>query len=291
MSIDHVILTRFNLPSIGAESVVRAQHGWLTSRVELFERYCLPSVAAQTERNFSWIIYFDPQSPDWLRERIERHRADASYTPIFRAQVSRAELLSDIAALFDVKGDELLTTNLDNDDGLARDFVQRLQRQPRPQRATAFYLVNGLIKSPGGVYLNRDRHNAYPSVREDWNTPITCWADWHNRLSRHVAVVELGGEPGWLQVVHGGNVSNRTRGRLVSPAAHRALFGPALDDAVEPGRATLARDRYVGRPLRQLRESGRYALKVTALRLLGAGGFERAKQVLARSRRLLRPSG
>ncbi len=51
------------------------QSGWLEDRVELFERYCLPSVAAQTDRRFSWIIYFDPQSPAWLRQRIEGHTA------------------------------------------------------------------------------------------------------------------------------------------------------------------------------------------------------------------------
>ncbi|MBY8850425.1 putative rhamnosyl transferase, partial [Saccharothrix sp. MB29] len=67
---DHVVLTRFNLPSVGAESVVRAQEGWLTKRVGLFERYCLPSVAAQTSSDFRWLIYFDPESPQWLKDRI-----------------------------------------------------------------------------------------------------------------------------------------------------------------------------------------------------------------------------
>ncbi|RKT68868.1 putative rhamnosyltransferase [Saccharothrix variisporea] len=276
---DHVVLTRFNLPSVGAESVVRAREGWLTERVGLFERYCLPSVRAQTSADFRWIIYFDPESPEWLKDRIREH--GDTYTPIFREQVSREELLEDIAKLFPTRGDALLTTNLDNDDGLATDFVARLQAVRTTAPRTALYLANGLVKSPTGLYAHRDPDNAFASVLESWDAPITCWADWHNRLHRHAEVRSLGGAPGWLQVVHGGNVSNRTRGRLVSPTPHRPLFGDALDDVPEPDRRVLARDRFVGHPLRVARDGARYLAKTAAMRLLGPDGFEKAKRVLA----------
>ncbi|MCU1424755.1 MAG: hypothetical protein JWM51_1046, partial [Microbacteriaceae bacterium] len=70
---DHVLLTRFNLPSAGVESLIRAQEGWLRTRVELFERYCVPSVLAQTSSSYRWLIYFDPESPQWLKDRVEVH--------------------------------------------------------------------------------------------------------------------------------------------------------------------------------------------------------------------------
>ncbi|MFI9009389.1 glycosyltransferase [Actinosynnema sp. NPDC053489] len=276
---DHVVLTRFNLPSVGAESVVRAREGWLTERVALFERYCLPSVAAQTSSDFRWLIYFDPESPRWLKDRIEAH-GDA-YTPVFRTQVSREELIEDISKLFPVRGEHLITTNLDNDDGLAADFVARLQADRPTGRRTALYLANGLVKSPTGLFAHHDPDNAFASMRESWDAPVTCWADWHNRLHRHAEVVSLGGPPGWLQVVHGGNVSNRTRGRLVSPAPHRSLFGAALDDVPEPAGGVLVRDRFVGHPLRTARDGARYLAKTAAQRLLGPDGFERAKRLLA----------
>lgn len=66
----YVIFTRFNLPSKGYESVVRSTDDWLQKRVELFERFCLPSVMAQTDQDFSWIVYFDPHSPAWLMHKI-----------------------------------------------------------------------------------------------------------------------------------------------------------------------------------------------------------------------------
>jgi hypothetical protein len=190
-------------------------------------------------------------------------------------------LIGDISAQFKAKSNELITTNLDNDDGLAKDFISRLHAQPRPRGSTAFFLSNGLIKNPGGVYLNHDRHNAFASMRESWDAPITCWADWHNRLSRHVPVIEVDGAPGWLQVIHRNNVSNRIRGRLVSPSSYRDLFGPHLDDIEEPDSGSLIRDHLVSHPGRIARDSGRIVLKTVAQKLFGADGFERAKRLLA----------
>jgi hypothetical protein len=121
---EHAILTRFNLPSAGRESLVRAHAGWLAHRVELFERYCLPSVRSQTSAQFGWLVYFDPESPRWLRQRIEDWSADGTMVPLFRAEVSNAELLSDIEAHLGRHDAWLVTTNLDNDDALATDFVE-----------------------------------------------------------------------------------------------------------------------------------------------------------------------
>ncbi len=134
--VDHVLLTRFNLPSTGMEGVIRAREGWLRNRVELFERYCAPSVAGQT-RPVTWIIYFDPEGPRWLMDRLAPLVDRGLFRPIPRASVSREELLSDIRASVPSPRRHLLTTNLDNDDGLAVDFSERVtsaRYSPRPRR-------------------------------------------------------------------------------------------------------------------------------------------------------------
>jgi hypothetical protein len=125
--VDHVLLTRFNLPSAGAESLVRARDGWLRARIELFRRFCLPSVLRQTRQDFKWIIYLDPQSPDWLVRVMDDHSRRGTFAPIYRAEVGRSELLEDLRSVSGANHRELLTTNLDNDDGIAADFVERLQ--------------------------------------------------------------------------------------------------------------------------------------------------------------------
>jgi len=288
---DHVILTRFNLPSPGRERKIRDQPGWLESRVELFERFCLPSVVAQTDSRLRWIIYFDPASPAWLQHRAESHRAAELYVPLFREQVSREELLEDIRRVVGPASSELMTTNLDNDDALAKDFCERLRSEPPPPRTTAYYFVNGLIRGAEGLYVQHDPDNAFPSVRSPWDLAITCWSEWHTLLRRSMPVVEIAGAPGWLQVVHDRNVSNRTHGRLVTPPAYAGLFPGLLDDLIEPSRAALWRDRLLGRPARGARDGTVRLLKPALVRVLGRSGPDRIRQVSARLRRLMSARG
>jgi N-acetylglucosaminyl-diphospho-decaprenol L-rhamnosyltransferase len=272
-----VLLTRFNLPSVGVESLIRAEEGWLRGRVELFERYCLPSVRAQTNRDFQWIVYFDPESPEWLRTWIDSHRAEQLFTPYFRTGVSRTELVADISEGIGTPRAGLLTTNLDNDDALAVDFVERLQAVGLPEVRHAVYLSNGLIGSPTGLYRRTDRYNAFCSVVESWDSPIMCWADWHNRLPASMPVIGLRGAPGWLQVIHGSNVSNRVHGTLTSPTPYIALFPGLIDDLALPSRATIAIDRLIKHPARVLRDVARASAKVAILGIFGKDGLSRLK--------------
>ncbi|WP_426241934.1 glycosyltransferase [Nocardioides sp. LHG3406-4] len=277
MRVDHVLLTRFNLPSQGVESLIRAREGWLRERVDLFERYCLPSVEGQLGRRPSWIVYVDPQSPSWLLERMEGWRSAGLLTPVLREAVSREELVSDLRSVVDDPGDVLVTTNLDNDDGLALDFSSRLTGLDVSHERCAVYLTHGLIKSPAGLYRRTDRHNAFCSVREGWGDPVTAWSAYHNELPRTMPAVLLGAAPGWLQIVHGSNVSNRVRGRLVSPRGYRRLFAEGALDEAEPTRADLARDLLVRSPVRAVRDGVRAGLRSGALRLLGKERYARMK--------------
>ncbi|MBG6056121.1 hypothetical protein IWX81_002553 [Salinibacterium sp. CAN_S4] len=276
-TIDHVILTRFNLPSGGAEARIRASESWLVNRWRLFERYCAPSVEAQSNRNVSWIIYFDPESPEWLKNAIAPYAERGLFTPVYRAEVPYDDLVADVRQVSTGSAAMLITTNLDNDDGLAIDFVERIQAAVDFSDRRALYLVNGLIKGPGGVYLRTDPDNAFCSVAESWDRPKMCWADWHLMLRRTMPVVEIDGAPGWLQVVHGENVSNRVRGRLTTPEPWVSRFPGALDDARQPGFGALVSDRVVTAPLRWLRDSGRSAARRMAIAALGKDGMQRVK--------------
>lgn len=275
--IDHVLLTRFNLPSVGAESVVRAKDGWLRARLKLFRRFCLPSVMQQSNQNFKWIIYLDPQSPEWLVRSLDDLNIRGTFTPIYRAEVDRGELLKDLRSVSGAQHRELVTTNLDNDDGLASDFVERLQAAENDGTRTAIYLPHGLIRNGSALYLRRDRSNAFCSVREDWEAARTCWSDWHNLLGQSMNVRELAGAPAWLQVIHGSNVSNRIRGRRVSAAPYVNSFGSLLDGIEDVGPLGLMRDAVLNRPRRIALDSGRSMLKHAAMTVVGKEGLDRLK--------------
>jgi hypothetical protein len=98
-------------------------------------------------------------------------------------------------------------------------------------------------------------------------------------------VTHVDGEPGWLQVIHGRNVSNRVRGHLVSPDPYVADF-PALPPSLtEPGRLALSIDRGVLGPARRVRDTARGELRELAVRAVGKERFNDAKSLLAQARK------
>lgn len=276
-NIDHVLLTRFNIPSPGVESLVRAKEGWLRNRLALFEEYCLPAVRAQTNTNFRWIIYLDPESPEWLTSRLNELNVPEVFVPIYRTAISDADRISDIRTVTGATGDILITTNLDNDDGLASDFVDRLQTLPSGAAREAVYLVNGLIRHGESLYARRDPSNAFCSVRETWDNPVTCWADWHNRLGRSMPVREVEGGPGWLQLIHDTNVSNRIRGRRIARGPHAQTFGPLLAGVKDPDAAERLFESTLSRPYRVSRDAVRNLAKEAVLRTIGKSGLNQLK--------------
>lgn len=138
-SVDHVLLTRFNLPTPGVESLVRAKEGWLVERIALFERYTVPSVAAQSVTDRTWIVYFDPESPQWLLDRIQPHVDAGIFHRVLRTTVTPQDVVQDIREIVGQTADSLLTTNLDNDDGLGNEFLAAIQAHEPARSPTAIY--------------------------------------------------------------------------------------------------------------------------------------------------------
>ncbi|BCW36370.1 hypothetical protein StoSoilA2_24260 [Arthrobacter sp. StoSoilA2] len=256
----------------------------------MFEAYCLPSVQAQTNQNFHWIVYFDPASPQWLLDRINELNKRKTFDVRLRAEISTEELIGDIEQVVGNRSHILLTTNLDNDDGLGLNFVDRLQRVAGGETTTAIYLSSGLVKGKGSVYLRRDRRNAFCSVRACWESPVTCWSAWHNRLGEAMEVTEVRGSPAWLQVIHGSNVSNRIRGRLVSPESFYSEFPDLLWDVPLPKRWEVIRDLALAWPARAIREALRAGAKAATVAFFGPQGIDKVKIILTSRRRDMAPS-
>jgi hypothetical protein len=252
----HVFLTRFNVATPGREREHRNRANWLETRFELFEQFCLPAMAAQTCQNFEWIIYFDIATPKEFRTRIEQAQQirnfHAYFSPLFPEEGWRDSVFE---VLGDRVGSTLLTTNLDNDDSLARNYVALLQEAVAGQRegaSCAFNFTNGYVLSGNKLFQHRHRSNAFVNYLEPLNSKAkTCMGFRHMDLPRKTVLHQIDGPYAWLQVIHGGNVSNRTRGRLVSRRNIAADFPPSvMTGVVDPTWTEIARDRVFLEPLR-----------------------------------------
>jgi hypothetical protein len=226
-------------------------------------------------------VYFDPESPRWLLDRLGPHVASGAVTPIFREEATWREVGADARQLTGARGNLLITTNLDNDDALAADFMERIQRLATPDETRDLFLERGLIACGEHAYLRRDRDNAFCSVAEPWSAePATAWRDWHIMLRSHMPVIASAGAPAWLQVVHGENVSNRVRGRLTDPSRHRYLFPALIDRLPRPRGGAVAVDFLISSPLRTVRDGLRNLAKRALLVVGGKQGLDRVKLML-----------
>jgi hypothetical protein len=225
----HVIATAFNCvrsrnPNDAAWAV-RAKPGWMEERLELFERYCLPSVLAQTNQNFRWMVYFDHSTSEEHLERVRRGLAGRPNFFIKLCSIFGSETLQeDFAADLDPSVKWLVTTRLDNDDGLHRDFIRNLQAQVRVGVKEALDFPYGIVYANGVPYWSRQKSNAFISLSEPMENMRTVFATRHKEMSRRYKIRTVGTEPAWLQSVHGLNVSNGIRGWRIANAQIPAGF-------------------------------------------------------------------
>ncbi|WAT17036.1 glycosyltransferase [Aurantiacibacter sp. MUD11] len=262
----HILLTRFNVATQGREAPIRNAPGWLQRRFDLFERYCLPSLEAQTTKNFSWLIYFDSKTPDQFRERIERDRQIFDFEPRFVSLFSVADVVNDLRQLLAKDVDLLLTTRLDNDDAVSRDFIERIHRAgAEAADGTVLNFTNGLAMRSGAIYSARDQSNPFTTlVEREPTAPKTIWSAQHHQLSCKWNIVQVDAPPTWLQVIHGENVTNRVKGRMLSPQVLHQRFSIAPDiEILADHNLRVMIDNFVLYPFRTIRERVFLLLKAT----------------------------
>ncbi|MGP1309919.1 MAG: glycosyltransferase [Phycisphaerales bacterium] len=252
----HVLLTRFNVRVRAKWSQLNNDERWLAGRFDLFETYCLPSVQHQTCADFVWLVYFDPGTPEPFmsraREALERvPQARLVTIEAFDRELWMAPILEAVPS----SASRLITTRLDNDDGLHPRFLERVRAAARTVSTPTFInLPTGCALRDGRLYRVTDRSNAFLSLVERVDVggePETVWVKPHTEAHAFAPIVQAEGEPAWLQVIHGENVSNRVRGVRVRATG---LHGFGLTAAEESPWAILADNLslYPGRAARSL---------------------------------------
>lgn len=219
----HFILTRFNILLWHKDkegNKVRSK-AWLEHRFMLFERFCLPSIANQTCKNFEWIVLFDSKTPDNFKEKISELQAQCpQLTPVFVepekgryfAEIFRKEVA---IRLSHSKG-RVLTTYLDNDDALDIHFIEDIQdRASELPDGTFIYYTRGYQFFTDHKYLMKIYYprNHFVSVVEDENpeTVKTIYgygSHYYIDKIKGASIEYVNNLPMWCQVVHEKNMGN-----------------------------------------------------------------------------------
>src|ERR1700761_2588097 len=210
----HLILTRFNTAVDFAPSKRGLDRAWLESRLLLFERYCLPSVAAQRSASFRWIVFCDAESPEWFKERMSSY--GEALVPFYIDGPATDQVIArSVSQYRDLSKPYLITTRLDNDDAIGMDHIHLVQQQFRRQDREFIVFPFGLQLYRGRLYNTYWDSNPFLSLIETVaadGTFTTVMCVEHNRVRTAGSVRMVMSRPQWLQVIHGSNLLNTLRG-------------------------------------------------------------------------------
>ncbi|UOB18265.1 glycosyltransferase [Abyssalbus ytuae] len=209
----HLIITRFNLrktdwvTSKSNHPVLTEE--WLKNRFELFENYCLPAVKAQTNKNFTWLVYFDIETPDAYIQRINKIKETfKNFEPLFINGMD--EFLPQIEnSLANITEPYIITSRIDNDDCISIHYVDEIQKQFNKQEFIALDFIDGYalqLEPVTRIGFKRQQYNPFISLIEkndpQKNKPQSVWCISHTDWKREPRVKTIKNNRIWLQIVH-----------------------------------------------------------------------------------------
>jgi hypothetical protein len=206
----HYIITRFNLKTGFKPLCGEIDESWLTHRFSLFRRFGFPSVRSQREKNFKWLVLFDAATPAKFRDEIHRLQAEFSlFTPLFidnpTESVYRDFIKEKVGELSrDIP--YVMTTRLDSDDMISRDFVQILHLHFDRQEFEFLNLTHGSMLVENRVYLYRDYSNTFISLVERTGHPKTVYCCHHEKSAEAGPVRQIKTDTTWAHIRHEKNV-------------------------------------------------------------------------------------
>jgi hypothetical protein len=220
----HFLLTRFNLRKADWEKDKNSQtvlnKEWLKNRINLFIAYCLPSILGQTSKNFKWLIFFQDDPEEEVKELIEKLKPYSFIEPIFVKGFEKFHnSLSDYLVTRTKKETKwVLTTRFDNDDALNKNFIEVLQQLiGRPERDSLIHFPNGLfldLSEQNKLAASYYPFNQFLSLLENVtiSSPRTVLSQPHDQWDSSYGIREVPFDDAWLQITHSRNMANTFKG-------------------------------------------------------------------------------
>ncbi len=226
----HFLITQFNLRSFpkgvkGNENWIK----WTKKRIDIFKTYCLPSILNQSNKDFSWLIYFDKDTPIEFSYIISELKRYSFIYPCFTSGFEGFNLqyINDIKKIIAADTKWMITTRMDNDDCFEKDAINTIQKHFRKSDEFLISLSSGYTLNLQDNFLS---HYYYPmspfiSLIELTEKPVikgiffNLHTEWDGLrlvifkeiLKRNNKSIFILDKPYWIQLVHGENVSNTAK--------------------------------------------------------------------------------
>lgn len=218
---DHYLITRFNLRNPEWEFTKNNEtlltDAWMEDRLWLFKSFCFPSVVAQTNKNFSWLIYFDVTTPEHYKNQI--NQLVESQPNIFVFYIDgMASFYPEIQKTISEKSKDkpyIITSRIDNDDTIHKDFINEVQKRFDSQEYRVIDIIKGYsLQIKPTVMLGKKEHifNPFISLIEKNANPQTVWFNDHNIWKKETRITQITDRRLWIAIIHEKNKVNNFNG-------------------------------------------------------------------------------
>jgi hypothetical protein len=211
---------------------------WLEHRQNLFEKYTLPSIEGQHNKDFEWLLISDARTPDKFKNVMDKYPARVVYKDWTRYQWAelpgikrnspmglavRIETINDVVA--EAIGQQtvpVITSRLDNDDIVAKEHMQRIRAYSEElweTKGPKFWvtMTRGWRYCQDNIYPINSKCSSFVSFVESPENLETCYPCLHTMTERDAKqkgypfVIIREGEPTWAELIHPNTVMNRLK--------------------------------------------------------------------------------
>jgi len=220
----HFIITRFNL------SV--SDKNWMNYRMEIFTKYCLPSVLNQSNKNFIWLICLDTDTDtDFKTFFLNLHKKYNFIVPLFINGMQDFDVMHKHHIINHIQdADYVVTSRLDNDDIIHKDYIKRIQEQFNYQKYMAVNFLKILIistETEKKLHIDYSFSNHFISLieRVNKNKFKGCYDKKDRAWDVKGEIIQITNKPYVTETINGRNLLNNFRGFPVTRKTALNDFG------------------------------------------------------------------
>lgn len=203
----HYIVTRFWCHNPNTK---RPTH-WIKSRVNLFNNFYIKSLNAQSHKNFEVILLVSREYMNYNLESMGFNLDSIDYRIVCAEEYF--ENPSIILRKKELKLNYIITTRLDSDDMLSKNFVKRIQNSAGPDtiidHTHSFLTYSNFTKS---LRVPHDFNSTFlttcfnpKKIKEQH-----CYSSSHHKLQKSFSEKFSLNLTGGLVICHGNNILNKT---------------------------------------------------------------------------------
>lgn len=198
---------------------------YLEGRFEIFSKYTFPSINAQTDNDFYWILLLNSQTPQQFRDKLEEYQKKSTMNMILAyidCTNSQPKIPDIIKNYVDIKTRYVLTCRCDNDDMLAKEYISCMKENARPINNLFLDFIRGynLNNTDKSINTYKCRSNHFIGYIDDLNKNDlqTVFKGQHAFIREQgwIRRIDNKSYPLWCEIIHDTNIINWVQGETAN---------------------------------------------------------------------------